>query len=232
MYLCGITQCSQSQPPERIKGSILCDEMGLGKTLQTLGLILLAPPPGVEYKSAKISSGDEPIIPTPPELVIKNAKVASLKGILKAAGLKSSGKKDDLIKRVLDGKQSNDIMGEHFPVSMRPVVGSTNRCTLIVSPVSVMSNWQSQVNDHVKEGVLSMRVYHGQNRTEMLPDIQSGAVDILLASYHTLAAEYKNIFGKDDDGDGKDPSPKRSRKASIFDIKFHRIVLDEAVSLF
>ena len=30
--------------------------MGLGKTIQTLGLILLAPPPGVEYRARKAVS--------------------------------------------------------------------------------------------------------------------------------------------------------------------------------
>lgn len=50
MYLCEITQSSQSQPPNPIRGSLMCDEMGLGKTIQTIGLILLAPPAGVVYK--------------------------------------------------------------------------------------------------------------------------------------------------------------------------------------
>ena len=43
------------------------------------------------------------------------------------------------------------------------------------------------------------------------------------------AAEYGNNFTSDSVGDGE-PSKKKSRKESIFDIDFHRIVLDEAVS--
>jgi len=231
MYLCEITQCSQSQPPDAIRGSILCDEMGLGKTLQTLGLILLNPPPGVEYTDTPDCS-EGPVIPLPSESVIQSAKVAVLKNILKGAGLKCSGKKEELRQRVLDGTHTRRITGDHFPVGMRPmvtpVVGSTNRCTLIVCPVSVMSNWQTQVMDHVKEGTLNVRIYHGKERAEMFPAIQAGTVDILLVSYHTLAADFGAVFGKGDENGAREPPQKRSRKASIFDIHFHRIVLDEA----
>ena len=83
----------------------------------------------------------------------------------------------------------------------------------------------------MKEGVLNVRVYHGKNRGEMLPDVRDGGVDILLVSYHTLGAEFGNVFGKDDGvANGEEPRRKRSRRTSIFDITFHRIVLDEAVS--
>ena len=209
--------------------------MGLGKTIQALGLILLSPPPGVEYKAQKkASSGSQEkknMIPMPTESTIRSVNIATLKCILKAAKLKVSGKKQDLVQRILDGGNSGEVTGEHFPVSMKPTVGATNRCTLIVCPVSVMSNWQHQVDAHVEEGVLSMRMYHGSNRTEILPDIKAGAVDILLVSYHTLAAEYGTACTSNDGNGGNDaPKKKKSRKESIFDTDFHRIILDEAVS--
>ena len=53
VHFCEITQSSQQTAPELIRGSILCDSMGLGKTIQTLGLILLAPPSGVDYSIAE-----------------------------------------------------------------------------------------------------------------------------------------------------------------------------------
>jgi len=194
---------------------------------------MLAPPPGVEYSyRSDLKSDDGPVIPMPSDSVIGSAKATDLKSILKAAGLKVSGKKDVLVQRVLDGKNNNDITGENFPVSMRPTVGGSakDRCTLIVCPVSVMSNWQLQVDTHVKEGVLDLRIYHGPNRHEVLPDVQAGAVDILLVSYHTLAAEFSTIFG-DNTKESGEPQKKRFKRASLFDINFHRIVLDEAVSI-
>ena len=146
MYLCEITQSSQSQPPKPIQGSILADEMGLGKSVQTLCLILVAPPAGA----------------------------------------------------------------------------SKSRCTLIVCPVSVMSNWTDQASQFVSPGVLSVEIYHGANRELMLTDVKSGKVDILLVSYNTLAAEYATGQG------AAERKTKKSKSESIFDIGFHRIVLDEA----
>lgn len=174
MYLCEITQSSQLQPPKPIKASILCDEMGLGKSIQTLGLILLAPPEGVEYKMPLLAS----------------AGVAETESSV--------------------------------PVSISPI----KRCTLIVCPVSVFGNWTDQVSTFVAPGVLSVEIYHGANRHAILSKVMAGNVDILLVSYNTLAADY--------DASGLGPTPgstpmkKKVKRESIFDINFHRIVLDEA----
>lgn len=164
MHLCTITQSSQREPPKPIRGSILCDEMGLGKSIQTIGLILSAPPAGLEYK-----------VPAPSD----------------AAKPKS-------------------------------IVGPTKRCTIIVCPVSVLSNWTDQVSQFVAPGVLSIELYHGPQRHTVLPDVKAGNVDILLVSYNTLAADY------DASGKGDAPKKKKAKRESIFDIDFHRIVLDEA----
>ncbi|KAL9184392.1 hypothetical protein ACHAXT_002478 [Thalassiosira profunda] len=163
MYLCDITQSSQAEAPKPTRGSILCDEMGLGKSIQTLGLILLAPPEGVEYK-------------VPESAVAAEAK---------------------------------------SPVAAK-------RCTLIVCPVSVLSNWTDQVAQFIAPGVLNVELYHGPNRHDILPDVRTGGVDILLVSYNTLAADF------DANGKGGAPKKKKAKRESIFDIDFHRIVLDEA----
>ena len=63
MYLCEITKSSQATPPTPIRGSILADEMGLGKSIQTVALILLAPPAGIVYDApqAQITDADVPV---------------------------------------------------------------------------------------------------------------------------------------------------------------------------
>lgn len=167
MYLCEITQSSQSQSPKPIRGSILADEMGLGKSVQTLGLILLAPPVGLKYEAPRVDS----------------------------AGV---------------------------PVPQNPC--SKSRCTLIVCPVSVMSNWTDQVSQFVSPGVLTVEIFHGGNRHAVLTEVKSGRVDILLVSYNTLAADY------DASGQGAATAhrTKKTKRESIFEIHFHRIVLDEA----
>ena len=124
MYLCETTRCSQKQPPDPIRGSILCDEMGLGKTLQTLALVLAKPTPGVTYAPAET----ETAIPMPSEARIHGKTVPVLKKVLRAAGRKTDRKKNDLVLRILDGGWSGGITGDHFPVRMRPTVAKVERC--------------------------------------------------------------------------------------------------------
>jgi SWI/SNF-related matrix-associated actin-dependent regulator of chromatin subfamily A3 len=45
----------------------------------------------------------------------------------------------------------------------KPVTASV--CTLVVCPVSVMSNWVQQVEAHVKPGTLRVALYHGTSST-------------------------------------------------------------------
>jgi len=113
-----------------------------------------------------------------------------------------------------------------------PAVKSSKRCTLIVCPVSVLGNWTDQVNSFVAPGVLNVQLYHGANRHEILSDVQEGNIDILLVSYNTLASDH-DAFAASLDASANGNKKKKAKRArtaamSIFDIDFHRIVLDEA----
>lgn len=103
----------------------------------------------------------------------------------------------------------------------KPTSVVTKRCTLIVCPVSVLSNWTDQISQFVAPGVLSVELYHGSDRYSILPQVKAGNVDVLLVSFNTLAADYDS-YGKGE------PKKKKAKRESIFDIDFHRIVLDEA----
>jgi SWI/SNF-related matrix-associated actin-dependent regulator of chromatin subfamily A3 len=94
--------------------------------------------------------------------------------------------------------------------------------TLIVCPLSVMSNWMDQIDQHVKPGVLKVRTYQGPNRGKLVDEIINNKIDILLASYHTLAIDFKSNFGDEDA-----PTQKKQKVDSIFSVRFHRVVLDE-----
>lgn len=110
------------------------------------------------------------------------------------------------------------------------------RCTLIVCPVTVVSNWVLQIRKHVNGNidnkVLKVATYHGSNREKSVPLVQYNKVDILITSYHTLAADLKKL-----EAEAADPAAfkKKQKKRkisgnqlSIFDVAFHRLVLDEA----
>ncbi len=91
--------------------------------------------------------------------------------------------------------------------------------TLIVAPVSVMSNWVQQAERHVKkENSLKILTYHGSNRKRMsLKDFQE--YDIVVTTYGTLSTEYLPRSVKNPE--------KIPRKDGLFSMKWTRVVLDE-----
>ena len=105
------------------------------------------------------------------------------------------------------------------------------QCTLIVCPVSVMSNWDGQIEQHVEEDILKIGFYQGSSRKSLLPQIHSGEINVLLVSYQTLASEFTKVFGKgkqsDNDQESKPRAKKRTKMDTIFDYSFHRIILGE-----
>jgi SWI/SNF-related matrix-associated actin-dependent regulator of chromatin subfamily A3 len=90
--------------------------------------------------------------------------------------------------------------------------------TLIVAPVSVMSNWVQQIAKHVKTGnALKVLTYHGSNRKRMTHR-EFGEYDVVITSYGTLSTEYSSK---------SKAAEKIPRKEGLFSINWARVVLDE-----
>jgi SWI/SNF-related matrix-associated actin-dependent regulator of chromatin subfamily A3 len=90
--------------------------------------------------------------------------------------------------------------------------------TLIVAPVSVMSNWVQQIERHVKkERNMKVLTYHGSNRKRMTYR-EFGEYDVVVTSYATLGTEYSS--------NGR-TAEKIPRKDGLFCINWARVVLDE-----
>ncbi|KAF2199436.1 hypothetical protein GQ43DRAFT_376286 [Delitschia confertaspora ATCC 74209] len=85
-----------------------------------------------------------------------------------------------------------------------------NKATLLVAPVSTISNWEDQLKAHVKPYSVKWCIYHGVNRAKNVNELDG--YDIVMTTYSTVAAEYRK---------GK---PLES-------INWFRIVLDEAHSI-
>lgn len=90
--------------------------------------------------------------------------------------------------------------------------------TLIIAPVSVMSNWAQQMERHIKpEKALNVLTYHGQGRKRMTPE-DWAKYDVVITTYGMLASEaYKS---------GKELK-NFPTKDGLFSIKWGRVVLDE-----
>ncbi|CAK9786233.1 unnamed protein product [Cutaneotrichosporon oleaginosum] len=100
--------------------------------------------------------------------------------------------------------------------------GST-KTTLIVCPLSVLSNWEKQIEDHVADGQLRYYVYHGTGKSATPTTLAQ--YDIVLTTYQTIAAEAPTPAAQSID---KGKKVKVSgRLGPLLKMKWKRIVADE-----
>lgn len=101
------------------------------------------------------------------------------------------------------------------PVLVRQIPGIRNtRTTLLVVPLSAVSNWVTQIKDHLEPRSLSYYVFHGPNRTSDLNELSE--FDIIITTYSTILSE---ISGR---------GAKSGRLSPLTRMNMFRIVLDEA----
>jgi hypothetical protein len=62
----------------------------------------------------------------------------------------------------------------------------------------------------------------------VLDAVNAVGVDILVTSYHTIVSDFKKYLDSKDAGKKGSKTKKQKTSTSIFDLIFHRIVLDEA----
>lgn len=88
------------------------------------------------------------------------------------------------------------------------------KTTLLVCPVSTISNWEEQIKQHVKRGRLTWHIYHGPDRVRDIKRLAE--YDLVITTYGSLKSESSVTT--------------RAKKApSILEmIGWFRIVLDEA----
>lgn len=88
------------------------------------------------------------------------------------------------------------------------------KSTLLVCPLSTISNWEDQIKSHIKSGSITYYIYHGGNRVK---DVQKLAdFDLVVTTYGSVASEFGHRGKK---GNGIYP---------LQSVKWFRIVLDEA----
>ncbi|XP_077988188.1 helicase-like transcription factor [Glandiceps talaboti] len=88
------------------------------------------------------------------------------------------------------------------------------RPTLIICPMSVLSNWIDQFEEHVKPNVdVSFYTYYGNERTKHAWKLEQQ--DVVLTTYNTLAVEFKT----------------KGANSAVHKTEWLRVVLDEGHSI-
>ncbi|CAG5175025.1 uncharacterized protein ALTATR162_LOCUS10818 [Alternaria atra] len=92
----------------------------------------------------------------------------------------------------------------------------SSSATLILAPVSVMSNWSTQMKKHVKpEHALRVMFWHGQRKEPITPK-SIGNYDVVISTYESVSSDWYS-----------QTKPTLPRKSGPFSIKWRRIILDE-----
>ncbi|CAE6356649.1 unnamed protein product [Rhizoctonia solani] len=91
--------------------------------------------------------------------------------------------------------------------------------TLLIAPISLLSQWQSELDRSSHPDTLRTLVWHGLNRANLFEVLGPQAkgerpVDVVITSYGTLSSEYANV--------------EKGKPSQIYDIQWMRVVLDEA----
>ncbi|KAK2056821.1 SNF2 family domain-containing protein [Colletotrichum caudatum] len=96
--------------------------------------------------------------------------------------------------------------------------------TLVVAPMSLLSQWQSEAEKASKEGTLKTMVYYGNEKANNLQALccaasAASAPDVIITSYGVVLSEFNQVASKKMD---------KSAHTGIFSLNFFRVILDEA----
>lgn len=88
------------------------------------------------------------------------------------------------------------------------------KATLVVAPLTIVDQWKDEIERHTRPS-LSVHVYQGSRRIRELEKLLE--YDVVVTTYNTLSNEFRDMERKG-----------RENMSPLFQLCFHRIVLDEA----
>ena len=101
--------------------------------------------------------------------------------------------------------------------------GGKTGTTLIMCPLSVMSNWSKQIEQHIaKQSALNVYTYHGAGRVQMKAN-DFAEYDVVITTYQTLASDYMPR-GK---GFSSKAPERKLRSSGLYSVEWRRVILDE-----
>ncbi|KAK4055289.1 hypothetical protein OIV83_000572 [Microbotryomycetes sp. JL201] len=119
-----------------------------------------------------------------------------------------------------------------------PSKEDTCKTTLIIAPLSLLSQWKEEIEEKCQANRFSVHIYHGKGRSEMTKKKHLLRHDVILTTYHTLLGEYpdeeaaqkraKKQAKQNGHPDNWEQYIETTRKGLLFQTEWFRVVLDEA----
>ncbi|KYK56610.1 SNF2 superfamily RAD5 protein [Drechmeria coniospora] len=96
--------------------------------------------------------------------------------------------------------------------------------TLVVAPMSLLAQWQSEAEKASKQGTMKIELYYGNEKAGNLQAMccnanASSAPDLVITSYGVVLSEFSNIASR---------KGSKSVHDGLFSLNFFRVILDEA----
>ena len=96
--------------------------------------------------------------------------------------------------------------------------------TLVVAPMSLLAQWESEAAKASKPGSMKTLVYYGNEKTANLQTLCSvsnaaSAPNVIITSYGTVLSEFNQVASANGD---------RGSHGGLFSVEFFRVILDEA----
>lgn len=136
----------------------------------------------------------------------EGAKVTVRGGIL--ADQMGMGKTIEVLSLILTNQRNPDEQEN----------AATAKTSLVVCPLSVLTQWLDEIRSHSAPGHASIYVYHGTNR--MRDPLFLAKHDVVITTYSTLAAELPS--------EKKNKRPRKEETPALLLMNWFRVILDEA----
>ncbi|TVY55939.1 DNA repair protein rad5 [Lachnellula cervina] len=96
--------------------------------------------------------------------------------------------------------------------------------TLVVAPMSLLAQWQSEAENASKDGTMRSMVYYGNEKTANLQALcceanAASAPNVIITSYGVVLSEFNQVAARNGD---------RATHGGLFSLNYFRIILDEA----
>ncbi|CCF51296.1 uncharacterized protein UHO2_00721 [Ustilago hordei] len=182
------------------RGGILADEMGLGKTIMVASLLHAnrTSDPGEESEADDDAMDiGEDGLGTKPKPAAKQTSLASAFAASTSTG---DARKALLRASVAKGKAS-----------------------LVVAPMSLIGQWRDELIRASAPNSLTPVLYYADTKGDLLAQLESGKVDVVITSYGTLVTEYRRYLDS-----GGSSNRHLSTTAPLYCIDWLRVILDEA----
>lgn len=214
-------------------GGILADEMGLGKTVEILALILLNPKEKPSQVKQKKYDDICEIVPLSKRnkfngfLCICNKRnISNLQNdIIECKGCNTMQHKKCVLKYE---RNNDDILENYFcPSCWRYADQIESSATIIVSPVAIKKQWESEIKKHINNDNFKVLIYDGVKNSGWINPMVMASYDVVITDYNVLSSEI--YFANSKEYSGLRFQKKFLNPISPLPfVKWYRVCLDEA----